>query len=148
MLNYIALLGWNPKTTQEIFSLPELVEKFKLDDVHRAGAVFDIERMEWFNAQYIVALPLETLYEKLCSYLQKYQKDFFEILETYPKDYNLKVLAELKSRLKTFSEYSELTHFFYGDIREIDANLFLNEKMKISSMQEVKTALELTSEIL
>ena len=73
MLNYIALLGWNPKTTQEIFSLQELVERFKLDDVHKAGAVFDIERLEWFNAQYIIATPLELLFEKLWSYLEKYQ---------------------------------------------------------------------------
>lgn len=148
MLNYIALLGWNPKTTQEIFSLSELVEKFKLDDVHRAGAVFDIERMEWFNAQYIIALPLETLYEKLCSYLEKYQSDFYTTLQNFPKQYNLKVLAELKTRLKTFSEYPALTSFFYGEIATLENQLFLNEKMKITSMQEVKTALELTSEIL
>lgn len=148
MLNYIALLGWNPKTTQEIFSLSELVEKFKLEDVHRAGAVFDIERMEWFNAQYIVALPLEVVYDTLCNYLEKYQKDFFTTLKTYPQAYNLRVLSELKSRLKTFSEYPELTHFFYGDIREIDTNLFLNEKMKISNMQDVKTSLALTLQIL
>lgn len=102
MLNYIALLGWNPKTTQEIFSLSELVEKFKLEDVHKAGAVFDIERMEWFNAQYIIALPLEILYEKLLSYLEKYQKDFYTILLSFSQEYNLKVLAELKTRLKTF----------------------------------------------
>jgi nondiscriminating glutamyl-tRNA synthetase len=148
MLNYIALLGWNPKTTQEIFSLWELIEKFKLEDVHKAGAVFDIERMEWFNAQYIIALPLETLYEKLCSYLKKYQKDFFSNIQSFPKEYNLKVLSELKTRLKTFSEYPELTHFFYGDIREWDTNLFLNEKMKINTIQDVKTALELTLDIL
>ena len=102
ILNYIALLGWNPKTTQEIFSLSELVEKFKLEDVHKAGAVFDIERMEWFNAQYIIALSLETLYEKLCNYLEKYQKTFYATLISFPKEYNLKVLAELKTRLKTF----------------------------------------------
>jgi glutamyl/glutaminyl-tRNA synthetase len=46
MLNYIALLGWNPKTTEEYFTLPELIERFKLSDVHRAGAVFEEERME------------------------------------------------------------------------------------------------------
>ena len=148
MLNYIALLGWNPKTTQEIFSLSELVEKFKLEDVHKAGAVFDIERMEWFNAQYIIATPLETLYEKLCNYLEKYQKDFSAILLSYPREYNLKVLSELKTRLKTFSEYPELTHFFYGEIRNLDTTLFLNEKMKIITMQDVKTALELTLNIL
>lgn len=148
MLNYIALLGWNPKTTQEIFSLQELVEKFKLDDVHRAGAVFDIERMEWFNAQYMVATPLETLYKKLVSYLEKYQRDFYSTFQKFPKDYNLNILSELKTRLKTFCEYPELTSFLYGEIGVIENNLFLNEKMKITSMQEVKTALKLTLDIL
>jgi nondiscriminating glutamyl-tRNA synthetase len=47
MLNYISLLGWNPKTTEEIFSMQELIERFKLSDVHRAGAIFEEARMEW-----------------------------------------------------------------------------------------------------
>jgi glutamyl/glutaminyl-tRNA synthetase len=46
MLNYISLLGWNPKTTEEIFSMQELIERFKLSDVHRAGAIFEEARME------------------------------------------------------------------------------------------------------
>lgn len=148
MLNYIALLGWNPKTTQEIFSLSELVEKFKLEDVHKAGAVFDIERMEWFNAQYIIAASLDSLYEKLCLYLEKYQNTFYAVFQSFPREYNLKVLAELKTRLKTFGEFPALTSFFYSELWEIQNELFLNEKMKINNFEDVKWALDLTLQIL
>ena len=71
ILNYIALLGWNPKTTQEIFSIQDLIEKFKLEDVHKAGAVFDVTRMEWFNSQYIQSYSLETLWNKIQTYLHR-----------------------------------------------------------------------------
>lgn len=54
ILNYLALVGWNPGTEQEIFSLEELVQAFDLAKVHTAGAVFDIEKMRWFNRQYLL----------------------------------------------------------------------------------------------
>lgn len=54
ILNYLALLGWNPGTAQEIFSLEELVRAFDIAKVHKSGAVFDLEKMRWFNRQYLL----------------------------------------------------------------------------------------------
>ncbi|MCX6812342.1 MAG: glutamate--tRNA ligase [Candidatus Berkelbacteria bacterium] len=51
--NFIALLGWNPKTEREIFTLPELVREFKIENVNKSAAVFDIEKLNWMNADYI-----------------------------------------------------------------------------------------------
>jgi len=76
LLNYISLLGWNPKTTEEIFSLDELIEAFKLEDVHKAGAVFDTERLDWFNAKYMTNYSSETLYNKLTTYFKRYNSKF------------------------------------------------------------------------
>jgi len=56
IINFVAMLGWNPGTDQEIFSLSELVEKFSLDKVQRGGAVFNIEKLNWFNKKYIEKL--------------------------------------------------------------------------------------------
>ena len=53
VLNMLAFLGWNPRTTQELFSLEELVQAFSLDHIHKAGAKFDFEKAKWFNAEYI-----------------------------------------------------------------------------------------------
>ncbi|MBR9977621.1 MAG: glutamate--tRNA ligase [Bacteroidetes bacterium] len=63
LVNFIALLGWNPGDDRELFSLQELEQSFTLDRVSKAGAVFDIEKLKWFNAQYLRALPPETLAE-------------------------------------------------------------------------------------
>ena len=53
LVNYLALLGWNPGGQQELFSLQELIEKFDITQVHKAGAVFDTEKLRWFNKEYL-----------------------------------------------------------------------------------------------
>ena len=57
MINYLALLGWNPGTEQEIFSMPELIAAFDLSHVHHAGAIFDETKFTWFNREYLTRLP-------------------------------------------------------------------------------------------
>ncbi|MCH8518325.1 glutamate--tRNA ligase [Candidatus Gracilibacteria bacterium] len=148
ILNYIALLGWNPKTTEEIFSLSELIKRFKLEDVHKAGAVFDIERLEWFNSRYILSYSIETLEDKLKIYLRRYNPKLLETMSQFPIEYNRKILSELQTRLKILSEYEELTHFFYHEKESFDTSLFINSKMKISTLEEVRESLEFAYEIL
>ena len=80
ILNYISLLGWNPKTTEEIFSMNELIERFELQDVHKSGAVFEEERLEWFNSKYMASMDVDTLYNKLMTYLGRYDNSFQEFL--------------------------------------------------------------------
>ena len=57
LINYLALLGWNPGTTQELFTLSELIKEFDLSQVHKSGAIFDIEKLRWFNREYLRRLP-------------------------------------------------------------------------------------------
>ena len=57
LINFLALLGWNPGTPQEIFTLEELIQSFSLDRVNKAGAKFDIQKAQWFNQHYLRALP-------------------------------------------------------------------------------------------
>ncbi len=57
LINFVALLGWNPGTDQEIFSLQELIEKFSLERVSKSGAVFDLNKLKWMNGHYIRELP-------------------------------------------------------------------------------------------
>lgn len=58
-LNYIAVLGWTPASQREILSLSEMIEEFDVKDLHKSGAVFDIEKLRWFNRQYLLAMPPE-----------------------------------------------------------------------------------------
>jgi glutamyl-tRNA synthetase len=64
LINFVALLGWNPGkgSTEEIFSLDELSQAFDLAQVHKAGAVFDLKKLDWMNAEYIKHLPVDELY--------------------------------------------------------------------------------------
>ena len=59
LLNYLALLGWNPGTEKEIFTLPELIEAYDLSRVHKGGAIFDVKKLQWVNKKHIELLPAE-----------------------------------------------------------------------------------------
>ncbi len=61
VINFVALLGWNPGTEQEIFSMDQLIEAFSLEHVHKAGAKFDFEKAKWFNHQYLISKSNEDL---------------------------------------------------------------------------------------
>jgi nondiscriminating glutamyl-tRNA synthetase len=61
LINFVALLGWNPGDDRELFTLRELEQEFTLERVSKAGAVFDLDKLNWFNAQYLRSLPAETV---------------------------------------------------------------------------------------
>ena len=69
MANHLALLGWNPGTEQEIFTLAELRDVFDLDRVQKAGAIFDQEKLDWLNKQWVMKLDLADLGARLAPYL-------------------------------------------------------------------------------
>ena len=61
LVNFLAFLGWNPGTEEEIFNLNQLISSFSLEKIHKGGAKFDIEKAQWFNQQYLKELPIDTL---------------------------------------------------------------------------------------
>lgn len=148
ILNYIALLGWNPKTTEEIFSLTELIERFKLSDVHKSWAIFEEERMEWFNAEYIKSYDNEVLYNKIQTYLSRYDSDFVEVFQSQDRGYILKIIDELKTRMKTLNQFKGLTAFFFEDVKDLDTELIVNPKMKVTTLADAKDSLKIWLEIL
>ncbi|MCA9364138.1 glutamate--tRNA ligase [Candidatus Kaiserbacteria bacterium] len=81
LVNYLALLGWNPGTNQEIFSLEELVQSFDLAGIQKGGAIFDSEKLKWYNKEHLKNLTEETYYEM--------------------------VLARMPERVRSLSQYSE-----------------------------------------
>lgn len=109
LVNFIASLGWNDGTEQEIFSRDELIQKFSLARVGRAGAAFDERRLTWMNSHYIRELPLDNLYEKV--------QDFWPPeAANYSDDYKKRVLGLVQERLKYFAEIPALTAFFWQDL--------------------------------
>jgi glutamyl-tRNA synthetase len=71
LINFLALLGWNPGTDQELFSREELVDNFSLERVGSSGVQFDIDKLDWFNEQYVHDLPVDALAEKARPYLDE-----------------------------------------------------------------------------
>ncbi|NTU66647.1 MAG: glutamate--tRNA ligase [Candidatus Moranbacteria bacterium] len=146
IINFVALLGWNPGDgeTQEIFSMEELIEKFDLSRVHKAGAVFDIKKLDWINSEYIKRLSLDELHEKALPFFEK--KDFYINAPTERKtdEYLKKVLAIEQERLAKLSEVGESNRFFFQDIDYAKELL----KWKESSEEDTKASLQKTKDVL
>jgi len=146
IINFVALLGWNPGEgeTQEIFSMEELIEKFDLSRVHKAGAVFDIKKLDWINGEYIKKLYLDELYEKALPFFEK--KDFFinASPERKTEEYLKKVLSIEQERLAKLSEVGESNMFFFVDI-EYQKELL---RWKESTEEETDASLQKSKDIL
>jgi len=104
IINYLALLGWNPGTEEEIFSLEELVEKFDIEKVHKGGAIFNIEKLNWINKEHIKLMSDEDFKNKVSEFLS-------EELKIKIKDNSYifeKMLSIIKERIEKFSEIIEM----------------------------------------
>ncbi len=142
ILNFVAFLGWNPKTTQEIFSLTELEEAFSFEGMNRSGPMLDIVKLDWMNAQYISRLETADLCTRLTIYLETYLPDFYrDTFSRASSELNYRIIHELKTRLKRLDEYPSLTQFFYGE-PDLRQDLLINPKMKVESLEDARTGLE------
>jgi len=148
LINYISLLWWNPKTTEEFFTMNELIERFELTNVHKAWAVFDVDRLDFFNSHYLKTLDLNYLFDKLKTYLSRYDKEFYDKILKFDDSYNLKIFDELKTRIKHFSEFKSYTNFFYNESNIAPTDLIVNQKMKIDSIDTATNGLKLALSIL
>ncbi len=115
MMNFLATLGWNDGTEQEVYGRSELIEKFSLSRVQKSPARFDERRLMWLNGQHIRMLSLDDLYERV--------KEFWPTsAETADEDYKKRVLEIVQDRLKTLKDLPLLTDYFFKE-PEIDWKL-------------------------
>jgi len=141
LMNFLATLGWNDGTTQEIFSEEELIEKFDISRINKSGASFDEQRLIWMNGHYIRSMNIEELYEKVKDYWPK-------SADNYDDEYKMKVLGLVQERLKFYSELPSLTNFFFEDL-EIDESLIKDNKfLKNLSDQEINNLLRIVTKSL
>lgn len=82
LINFMVLLGWNPGDDQEIFTLPELIEKFDLKKVQKGGAVFNQEKLNWVNKEHLKNLPEEKKKEMIAEYIKGDSGRYYRALET------------------------------------------------------------------
>ena len=119
--NYIALLGWCPKDNQEMFTLEGLTESFSIDGISKSPAVFDYDKLLWFNGEYIRKMSGE----EFRTAAMPYYKEIFGDAE---KPYDV-LDAILQPRILKFKEIPSLLGFF-KELPEYSADLFINKKSK------------------
>ena len=133
IVNYIALLGWSPKTNQEKMSLSELIENFSLDGISKSPSIFDETKMKWLSGEYIKAMTDEEFVSRADAFLKQ--------SKIYGK-YDLKKIASLlKTRIEIFSEIPDKINFL-EEFGEYDLALYTHKKMKTDS-EIAKTVLPL-----
>ncbi|HVY68178.1 MAG TPA: glutamate--tRNA ligase [Patescibacteria group bacterium] len=111
LINFVAFLGWNPKTEREIFSLPELIAEFDLAKVNKSGAVFDIGKLDWLNGQYIRTTDPARLLELAKPYWQEAGIDQAGRADSYL----MAIIALEKDRLKKLADIGEGTGFYFRE---------------------------------
>ncbi|MCX5920064.1 MAG: glutamate--tRNA ligase [Candidatus Melainabacteria bacterium] len=117
-INFLALLGWSPASTEEIFTIEQLAEQFSLDRVAHSGAIFDVEKLKWVNGQYIRSMPIETLAERVAPYLTA-----CPVAETYTTEQWHLLLDAVKEPLVVLSDVTDAVSYFFGDDVAIPAEL-------------------------
>jgi glutamyl-tRNA synthetase len=121
IINYIALLGWSPKTNQEKMTLEELTKSFGLDGISKSPSIFDEAKMKWLSGEYIKAMTDEEFVKRADEFLKK--------SKVYGKYDALKIAKLLKTRIEIFSEIPEKINFL-EEFGEYDLEMYTHKKMK------------------
>lgn len=121
IINYVALLGWCPSDNQEMFTLDELTRAFSIDGISKSPSIFDYDKLEWFNGEYIRKMTPE----EFTSYAMPYYKEAVTSREL-PWD---KLCGILQQRVTRFTQIPEMIDFF-DKLPEYDAEMFVNKKSK------------------
>ncbi len=109
LLNFVALLGWNPGDDREIFSLAELVPEFSMARVGKSGAIFNVEKLQWINQQHLRRLDPSAIAEKVKPVLRNAG------IEWGDGAYLERVITMMRDRLNSFSDFNSFARYFFAD---------------------------------
>jgi glutamyl-tRNA synthetase len=137
MINFLASLGWNDGTTQEEFTVSELVEKFSLERIQKSGARFDERRLLWLNGAHIRKLTPEELFVHTQTYWP-------ETAANHAEAYKKQILGLVQERLKFFAELPELTAFFFTDLPVNPKLISTHKQLKKLDTETLKNMLAAT----
>jgi glutamyl-tRNA synthetase len=135
LVNYLALLGWATGTEEEVLSIDEIAERFELETVHKGGAVFDRERLEWLNGQWIRRLEPEDLIDRLRPFVEA------ELaagrIDRMPSDEELRsLLPVVTERLPRLGAIGDLVGFLWVDDLAIEPALLVPKRWDAATTSE------------
>lgn len=141
IVNYVVLLGWSPDSNQEIFSLKELEQVFKIDGISKSPAIFDINKLTWMNGEYIRQLPAQE-FDKLA-------KPYYDKVLTNKNIETLKISKLLQLRTEVLTTIPENIDFI-NELPDYDIEMYVHKKSKTtleSSLDSLKTILPILEAI-
>ena len=141
LVNYIAHLGWSPGDDREIMSIKEIIEEFSLENISKHAAVFSMDKLNWFNNEYMKKMKIDDLAKLLIPHLK--EANYFSEEETSTNDYNrLKEIIQLMhGRFRNFSQFIEFTDYFFKKQIDIDPQAFQSVLNK-NGVVEILSALK------
>ncbi len=139
LINFMVLLGWNPGTEKEVFTLAELKKEFSIEKVQKAGAMFNVQRLDFINAHYIKEKPIGRLIELCLPYLESFNT------KQFTKKQLESIMLLHQPRLKKLSDIKELAGYFFEEKLVYEKDLLKWAKMGDS---EVKNALKASEKVL
>lgn len=99
LINYTAFLGWNPKDERELFTMDELIQEFEISKISKSGAIFNIEKLDWYNKEYLKLLPKEEIQNNINKYLSIYNPS---------ADFIKKISPIILERISKYSDIEEM----------------------------------------
>ena len=141
VVNYVALLGWSPGGEREIYTLDELIDIFKIENLSKSPAIFDIEKLTHFNSEYIRAMAPERFAEVAEPYIRQSVRK--------PETDTAAIAALLQQRCEKLTDIPEKVDFF-DELPDYDIELFTHKKSKTdadSSREMLKTLLPLLRDL-
>ncbi len=143
MINYLVRLGWSYDDQEEVFSVPELIEKFTLDRVGKSGGIFDQQKLLWLNGEYITKMDIDTRTKAVIPFLREaglLDEDISEEKHEWIKD----VVTAVGDRLKTLTQIVDYAGSFFVDKLEYDEKAVqqrLKKDYVPEMLEELKTRL-------
>lgn len=143
MINFLAMLGWNAGTTQEIFTMQDLIDQFSIDRVQKSGAIFDLEKLDWLQSQWMRKLSIDEFVKRIRPLVE----DIYPEAKT--DAHFAKKAALIQERITFFHEAADMLGFFYK-APEVSKELMASKKQKIeekdlpmllSALEEILTAI-------
>ena len=133
IVNFVALLGWSPAGTEEIFSLEELVKLFDYHHINKSPAVFDYTKLRWMNGEYMKRMDFDRFYEMALPVMK----------EVIHKELDFKKIAQMvKTRIEILPDIKEHIDFF-EELPEYDAAMYTHKKMKTTAESSLEVLKEL-----
>ncbi|MFL5723464.1 MAG: glutamate--tRNA ligase [Chloroflexota bacterium] len=135
LVNYLALLGWATGTEEEVLAIDEIVERFELEAVHKGGAVFDRERLEWLNGQWIRRLAPDDLIDRLRPFVEA--EHAAGRIDRVPSDEELRsLLPVITERLPRLGAIGDLVGFLWVEDIELDPAVLVPKRWDAATTRE------------